>query len=55
MRGDELAALAASPYAHDACRLRRWDDAAKDPGATTPHFDHFRRLLVGLVRAGVKK
>jgi phosphonate degradation associated HDIG domain protein len=55
MRGDELAAFTASPYARDACRLRRWDDAAKDPGATTPQFDHFRRLLVGLVRPGVKK
>jgi hypothetical protein len=30
-------------------------DPAKDPGATTHHFDHFRRLLVGLVRPGVKK
>jgi hypothetical protein len=35
--------------------LARWFGPAKDPGATTPHFDHFRRLLVGLVRAGVKK
>jgi hypothetical protein len=35
--------------------LARWFGPAKDPGATTPHFDHFRRLLVGLVRPGVKK
>src|SRR5690349_24326992 len=34
MRGAELAEFAAGPYADDACRLRRWDDAAKDPGAS---------------------
>lgn len=29
------------PFARDAIRLRRWDEAAKDPEATTPSLDHF--------------
>ncbi len=50
MHGTELAEFAASPYAKDACRLRRWDDAAKDPGVSAPPFEHFRPLLARLVR-----
>jgi gamma-butyrobetaine dioxygenase len=50
MRGNELAAFAASPYAQDACRLRRWDDAAKDPQVSAPSFEHFRPLLSRLAR-----
>jgi phosphonate degradation associated HDIG domain protein len=49
MTGDELAQFAASRYADDACRLRRWDDAAKDPDAAAPPFEHFRPLLGRLV------
>ena len=49
MRGAELADFAAAPYAQAACRLRRWDDAAKDPAAQPPAFDHFRELLARLV------
>jgi gamma-butyrobetaine dioxygenase len=44
----EAAAFAALPYAADAVALRRWDDQAKDPTATTPGFDSFRPLLEGL-------
>jgi gamma-butyrobetaine dioxygenase len=51
MAGAELDEFAASPYALAACRLRRWDDAAKDPDAAVPGFDHFRALLAGLARA----
>ena len=51
MRGAELAAFAASPYADAACRLRRWDDAAKDPDVTTLPFDHFGPLLTRLLRS----
>lgn len=40
--------FAASPYARDACRLRRWDDAAKDPGAQHPPFARYRPLLARL-------
>jgi gamma-butyrobetaine dioxygenase len=46
------AQFAASPYADAACRLRRWDDAAKDPGAQPPSFEHYRPLLAALVRQG---
>jgi phosphonate degradation associated HDIG domain protein len=50
MHGAELAEFAANPYADDACRLRRWDDAAKDPDTAAPTFDHFRPVLASLVR-----
>jgi len=50
MRDDELAEFEASPYAAAACRVRRWDDAAKDPDALVPPFDHFRPVLRRLVR-----
>ncbi|PMS21144.1 phosphohydrolase [Trinickia dabaoshanensis] len=29
------------PYASDAVKLRRWDDAAKDPHRSTPDLAHF--------------
>ena len=47
----EAAAFAGHPYGADAVRLRRWDDAAKDPEARTPGFDHFRPLLTRLLTA----
>ena len=37
----EAEAFAAKPYARDAMRLRRWDDAAKVQGKTTPPLEHF--------------
>jgi len=40
----------ASPYAEDSCRVRRWDDDAKDPGAAVPPFTHFALLLSALAR-----
>jgi phosphonate degradation associated HDIG domain protein len=51
LSGAELDEFTASPYAQDACRLRRWDDAAKDPDAAAPAFEHFRPLLAGLIRS----
>ncbi len=42
------------PYAQDACRLRRWDDAAKDTAAQPPSFEHYRPLLEALVKADIK-
>ncbi len=51
MNGAELEEFAASRYAQDACRLRRWDDAAKDPDAHVPPFEHYRPLLDRLARA----
>ena len=51
MRDDEAREFAADPYAEAACTLRRWDDAAKQPGVPTPSFEHFRPLLAALVSA----
>jgi phosphonate degradation associated HDIG domain protein len=45
MRGEELAAFKREPYAADACRVRRWDDLAKDPAVQPPPFGHFAPLL----------
>jgi gamma-butyrobetaine dioxygenase len=51
MRGTaELARFEVNPYAAAACRVRRWDDAAKDPEAPTPSFEHFRPILQRLAR-----
>jgi phosphonate degradation associated HDIG domain protein len=33
------------PYAPSAVRLRRWDEAAKLPGKSTPDLAHFRRYI----------
>jgi predicted HD phosphohydrolase len=51
MQQPELTAFEAEPHAAAAIRVRRWDDAAKDPDAPVPSFDHFRPLLLALVRA----
>jgi phosphonate degradation associated HDIG domain protein len=37
--------FAVQPGAEAAIRLRRWDEAAKQPKAVTPPLDHFRRYL----------
>jgi gamma-butyrobetaine dioxygenase len=50
MRGDELASFEANPFAAAACRVRRWDDQAKDPDAVAPPFAHFVPLLEALLR-----
>lgn len=42
--GVEAQAFLARPHAGDAVRLRRWDDAAKVPGAATPPLAHFLEL-----------
>jgi gamma-butyrobetaine dioxygenase len=44
----EARAFEGLPHAQAAVSVRRWDDAAKDPAAPTPTFDHFRQLLSGL-------
>jgi phosphonate degradation associated HDIG domain protein len=49
MHGAELARFEASPHAADACRVRRWDDEAKDPAAAVPSLDHFRPVLERLL------
>jgi len=55
MREAEASEFAAGPYAEAACLVRRWDDAAKEPDALTPPFDHFRPLLAALAGARSSK
>ena len=43
MSPEELEAFRANRYHAEAVRLRRYDEAAKDPRATTPDFDHYLR------------
>jgi len=38
------------PGAAEAVRLRRWDEAAKEPGAATSPLDHFRHYLAASLR-----
>jgi phosphonate degradation associated HDIG domain protein len=42
--GEQLAAFRARPFAEDAMRVRRWDDAAKVPGAPTPPLSHYLEI-----------
>jgi phosphonate degradation associated HDIG domain protein len=49
MTSDEAGDFHASPYASDAVAVRRWDEAAKDPKAVTPDFNHFRPVLQRLL------
>lgn len=41
MSADEVREFDALPYAADAVRLRRWDEAAKVPRCVTPRIEHF--------------
>ncbi|WUH92865.1 TauD/TfdA family dioxygenase [Streptomyces sp. NBC_00433] len=50
MTAQEAAAFARLPHARDAVAVRRWDEAAKEPGADGPDFAHFRPLLTSLLR-----
>ena len=43
MSADEVEAFRANPLHAEAVRLRRFDEAAKDPRASTPDFDHYLR------------
>ena len=40
----ETDAFLAKPYANEAVRLRRWDDAAKVPGMATPPLAHYLEI-----------
>jgi len=46
----EAAEFEASPWCTAALRLRRWDDAAKDPAAKVPAFGYYQPLLRQLAR-----
>jgi gamma-butyrobetaine dioxygenase len=50
MSSEEVGDFEAEPYAEDAVRLRRWDDAAKDPTQSVPAFDHYEHRLALLAR-----
>ncbi len=50
MGAAERARFEADPHAHDALRLRRWDDAARDPAATPPAFGYYQPMLRRLLR-----
>jgi phosphonate degradation associated HDIG domain protein len=45
----ETDAFLAKPFAEDAIRVRRWDDAAKVPGAATPPLEHFLSIASRVV------
>ena len=41
---EQAAAFRAKPHAEDAMRVRRWDDAAKVAGATTPPLSYYLEI-----------
>lgn len=45
MSADEAARFEQLPFAAEAVRLRRLDEAAKDPAAATPGLEHFMRYV----------
>lgn len=45
MSPEEVAEFERNPHAQAAVRLRRIDEAAKDPQAVTPTVDHFMRYV----------
>ena len=47
----EADAFIAQPYAHDAVRLRRWDEQAKVAGRATPPLDHYLAIVAAVARA----
>lgn len=49
MSAAEMAEFESELYFHDALRLRRWDDAAKDPSAMGPPLVQFARYLQAIL------
>jgi phosphonate degradation associated HDIG domain protein len=45
MNAAEIAAFEALPHFEAACRLRRYDDIAKDPDGETPPLEHYAPVL----------
>ena len=52
MGPEEVAAFESEPHFAAACRLRRYDDAAKDPAAATPTLEHYRPVLEAVLLDG---
>lgn len=55
MSEEEALAFEAEPYSSEAVRLRRWDDAAKDPDAQAPAFARFAPMLERLLSPAVRR
>jgi phosphonate degradation associated HDIG domain protein len=51
MSADEVEDFRRNPLHAEAVRLRRYDEAAKDPRAATPDFDHYLRHVAVCRRA----
>jgi phosphonate degradation associated HDIG domain protein len=49
MSAAEVHSFESQPSHHDACRLRRWDDAAKVIGAPSPTLADMRRRIIELL------
>ena len=49
MSPDEVASFEAGPHSEAACRLRRWDDAGKEPELVVPPLESYRALLESLL------
>ena len=47
----EAVEFADQPFAHEAIRLRRYDDHAKVPGLATPPLGYYMALVQRLVQA----
>jgi len=47
---EEVAEFQALPFAEDAIRIRRWDEAAKVPGIQTPDLERYRATLQAALR-----
>jgi phosphonate degradation associated HDIG domain protein len=47
----EATQFQALPFAADAIRIRRWDEAAKVPGLETPPLEHYRATLLAALRS----
>ena len=47
---DQARKFASAPFAEDAVRLRRWDDAGKVVGAVIPPLETYAELLVRLAK-----
>ena len=45
MSPEEVAAFESEPHFAAACRLRRYDDIAKDPQAETPPLEYYRPVV----------
>jgi gamma-butyrobetaine dioxygenase len=49
MSADEKAGFESLPHWREACRLRRWDDLAKEPDAELPPLERYRPVLEAVV------